>query len=332
MDDTTFCPVCFEEFKETGDHVPRLLPCTHTLCHRCVCELLRENILTCPQDRQEHPAKSGTISFPQNKYILKNLKEKPVTIEAGFERCEIHGRELSLYCKGKGCKKTICQLCHIGTHRSHNVVDILQELERQRDFLVTDIEHVTNDLMSRKNKLLAAKKNLGKMYTQSSEVLKRTKEEVAKIIDNVIKELEQNMENVSSTLDEKTVLIEEMLTMLNAIKQNVTTYTTINAVQVSLDTVERTKIKVLDTCKNVGFLKYFDYDSRLDERFKIVLSKKYLPILLDFNLDVKTFGKHNILLDINLTVARLCGKVMIPVTFVCFFVFVSLCGDCLVSS
>ena len=300
MDDTTFCPVCFEEFKETGDHVPRLLPCTHTLCHKCICDLLSENILTCPQDTLVHSAENGIISFPQNKYILKHLRNKTVTIEAGFERCETHERELSLYCKGEGCETAICQLCHIETHKSHNVVDILQEIERQRNLCVMDVEHVTNDLMSRKNKLLAAKKNLGKRYTQSSEVLKRTKEEVARIIDNVIKELEQNMENVSSTLDEKTILIEEMLTMLNAIKQNVTTYTTINAMRVSLEAVETTKIKVLDTCKDIGFLKYFDYDPRLDERFKISLTKKYLPIFLDFNLDVKTIGKHNILLDINL--------------------------------
>ena len=29
------CQVCFEEFEETGDHVPRLLPCTYTLCETC---------------------------------------------------------------------------------------------------------------------------------------------------------------------------------------------------------------------------------------------------------------------------------------------------------
>ena len=26
------CQVCFHEFREDGEHIPRLLPCTHTLC------------------------------------------------------------------------------------------------------------------------------------------------------------------------------------------------------------------------------------------------------------------------------------------------------------
>ena len=26
-DDVTNCPVCFEAYEETGDHVPRILPC-----------------------------------------------------------------------------------------------------------------------------------------------------------------------------------------------------------------------------------------------------------------------------------------------------------------
>ena len=28
------CQICLEYFEETGDHVPRLLPCTDTLCER----------------------------------------------------------------------------------------------------------------------------------------------------------------------------------------------------------------------------------------------------------------------------------------------------------
>ena len=33
VDDSTNCPICFEPHEEAGDHLPRLLPCTHTLCH-----------------------------------------------------------------------------------------------------------------------------------------------------------------------------------------------------------------------------------------------------------------------------------------------------------
>ena len=33
------CQICLEDFEETGDHVPRILPCSHSLCEKCLKEL-----------------------------------------------------------------------------------------------------------------------------------------------------------------------------------------------------------------------------------------------------------------------------------------------------
>ena len=70
------CQICFETFKETGEHIPRLLPCTHTLCETCIGHLVSDNSLTCPECRVKHSATNGVKSFPQNKYILMNMKRK----------------------------------------------------------------------------------------------------------------------------------------------------------------------------------------------------------------------------------------------------------------
>ena len=70
------CQVCFEEFEEDGAHVPRLLPCTHTLCHNCIGRLIQENRIECPECREKHEAKNEEKSFPQNKYILTQIKRK----------------------------------------------------------------------------------------------------------------------------------------------------------------------------------------------------------------------------------------------------------------
>ena len=80
-DDSAFCPVCFECYSELGVSVPRLLPCTHTMCHACVDTLIKNSTLVCPQDRKAHPAFSGVLSFPQNKYILKMITQGNVSDE-----------------------------------------------------------------------------------------------------------------------------------------------------------------------------------------------------------------------------------------------------------
>ena len=73
MEDTT-CSVCCEEFAETGDHVPRLLPCSHTMCNKCVKEISKKTFLVCVECRKKHTIPSKTKTFPQNKYILNALK------------------------------------------------------------------------------------------------------------------------------------------------------------------------------------------------------------------------------------------------------------------
>ena len=78
-DDTTNCPVCTEFYEECGDHLPLLLPCSHTLCHSCAVKLAKNGKLECPQDRHVHYGKGGDQMFPQNKYIMKNLEKKLIT-------------------------------------------------------------------------------------------------------------------------------------------------------------------------------------------------------------------------------------------------------------
>ena len=68
-------PFCLEDYKDSGNNIPRLFPCTHTVCERCLSELIQNNALQCPECRERHRAKSGIRSFPQNKYIITHLKK-----------------------------------------------------------------------------------------------------------------------------------------------------------------------------------------------------------------------------------------------------------------
>ena len=49
--------VCFNDFEENGDNVPRILPCSHTLCHTCLSQMIRQNKIECPECREKHEVK-----------------------------------------------------------------------------------------------------------------------------------------------------------------------------------------------------------------------------------------------------------------------------------
>ena len=74
-DRLTNCSVCFEPYSETGDHIPRILPCLHTFCERCIAELLDGDTFHCPECKIPHPAGNGAETFKLNKYVLSHIEK-----------------------------------------------------------------------------------------------------------------------------------------------------------------------------------------------------------------------------------------------------------------
>ena len=69
------CAVCLQEYTETGEFVPRILPCHDIDCERCIKRLLREACtlitlqgegcaLKCPVCRRQFYADKGFKTFP----------------------------------------------------------------------------------------------------------------------------------------------------------------------------------------------------------------------------------------------------------------------------
>ena len=119
------CQICLEDFEESGDHVPRILPCSHTLCEKCLKQLIQGKFVHCPECRKKHKAGNKERTFPQNQYIracihkkeAENMKREQEIVPVF---CEKHGKELILYCKKPECSTIICQTCLTRQHRGHD--------------------------------------------------------------------------------------------------------------------------------------------------------------------------------------------------------------------
>ena len=183
LDGLSSCPICFEDYEVQGDFIPRLLPCTHTLCQKCLQELLVDKSLQCPECRKRHPADSGIRSFPQNKYILSTIKrQEAIEKEPTFEVCEQHGRELILFCTEVFCQNAICSLCLSVYHRGHEVVDLQQLKEEKHKTLTTGITSLMEDLNINKEKMLALKAGFQKSGNACVTKIERNKAKTLKIV------------------------------------------------------------------------------------------------------------------------------------------------------
>ena len=127
------CPVCFEDYQTSGNQVPRIFPCSHTICQKCVESIISGTEFVCPICRKKFETEIGTMPGLENSYIMNTLKILARNKEERFQLCKEHRRELSLFCKGNQCGKVICQLCHLESHDGHNVVDVVKEHQKNID-------------------------------------------------------------------------------------------------------------------------------------------------------------------------------------------------------
>ena len=220
LEEILSCQVCFEEFEEDGAHVPRLLPCTHTLCHTCVGQLIQGTRIECPERREKHEAKKEEKSFPQNKYILVQMKRKTPRLQrdqSPIEKCSEHGKELNIFCKEAGCKRVICLSCLSQGHKKHEVVEIEDRKKEMMATLQKNIEAVTDNLQRKMRNIRVAKKDVVEKFKNNLKELKMKKEELMKQYDNMIKETENQMKQIDikanrdlNTMNENVNLLQDM--------------------------------------------------------------------------------------------------------------------------
>ena len=230
------CQVCFEEFTEDGAHAPRILPCSHTLCHTCIGQLIKDWI-ECPECRQKHKTTNKERSFPQNKYIVTLMKRKMCNEQltlSEFQTCEEHGKELNMFCKESQCNKPICRTCLRTQHRRHDVTEIE---EMQKEILMEKIASVEMNLEANLKIISEASKNIADKTKLAIENLKKKKKEMVKHFDKMIKETEEQSKLENMRIDNEVSSMNSNLDLIKSIRRN-TENLTFQEIMNNLETVD----------------------------------------------------------------------------------------------
>ena len=222
LDDYLSCQICFENFEEDGDHVPRILPCHHTLCESCIKGMIQLNKILCPECREEHAAKKQEKSFQQNKYILvqvsrkkkKNHKDEGAKVDV----CPQHKKEIIFFCEEDGCKIPICKTCLTKEHKKHDVVEIE---DKKKEALLKNIESTKKDLIQKISILFQAKDDVQRKTKLTMNDLKKAKKEMNKKFDVMIKEAENKMKDATTSIENDVAMINENILLLEQMKINI---------------------------------------------------------------------------------------------------------------
>ena len=218
------CQICLEDFQDSGKLIPRILPCNHTACERCLGLLLRRNSLTCPECNASKVGVKSVKDFPQNKYILaviemKKEEERKTEKRAALKNCEEHAKELTLFCKNDECKSAICATCLTNSHRQHDVVDFKMEEKELVDKLIDAIKNVE----AKKEDVSGVVEEAKRLNEMCLKKLQERKEDLIGVItnhyDRFIKDVTQQLHELKS--NKEVVNTERILQTLKAIEEEI---------------------------------------------------------------------------------------------------------------
>ena len=146
-------------------------------------------------------------------------------ISDDLERCEEHGKELSLFCREPGCQKYICVSCS-EQHRKHNI----QNSEDMRSELLQEMNLLIENLESR-IKLGSDMKNDVSIKIKECIANLEKKEELFDHINNMIAEAENEEKQTIHRVDDAVSIMNEKLALLCSMKQNFKSVERINLIK-----------------------------------------------------------------------------------------------------
>ena len=272
MSEMLSCPVCLEEYSETGDRVPRLLPCSHTLCHGCVRLLLTrgKETVTCPEDRVSHRAHEGERSFPQTRYVLEIIKQHQQQ-KPKYEMCSRHGRECSLYCDSPQCKKQICQLCLIQEHRDHDCADLEQKRQEFCQRLLNTVDGLSEELLETKKSLMAARQEVSMKTQRSIRDIQKTQDEFLKQFAAMMREVQEQSKDSNKHFDKELKVIEDTIAMLQEIRESTDVETdSQETVSLRLDQIAKNTRDFFFRFPAARTLSYREYRAPLPEAVRVL--------------------------------------------------------------
>ena len=253
------CPLCCESYTERGEHVAKLLPCTHIACGKCIAGIYRrfDKSLHCPICTKKHVYNDGVESISDNQYILMQIKKNEQ------DTCCIHQRELCLFCNGPDCQKPICPLCLKNDHKEHDFDDLTEARKKKYHDLMKRLEIF-------RNKLNSSKETLSKLEEKNAFQCENCKAKLELGREASIKKLNENFDKLVADVDrqkmkvdeqisETMAIIDDDLLMTESIEETSSEGSSCNSMSEKLETVRSMTTSHLNTLSKLETCKYYEY-------------------------------------------------------------------------
>ena len=147
-----------------------------------------------------------------------------------------------MLCTDSLCKKEICRLCLIKSHKSHNVVDLEEKQKKNYRRLMKNIEKVSEMLTEEMRTNRACHEGLKNEYEKSLKMIKLRKEELVRKISEHMDKLEteifEHRRDQDTEIQNEKETIETNTEMLQGIQDDVNEMPTLEDIEIKSELVE----------------------------------------------------------------------------------------------
>ncbi|KAM9314613.1 tripartite motif-containing protein 2 isoform 3-T3 [Pholidichthys leucotaenia] len=178
------CSICLDRYEN-----PKVLPCLHTFCERCLQNYIPAHSLTlsCPVCRQTSILPEKGVAALQNNFFITNLMDvlqrapsscsqeaaalsNITTVATGqLLSCPNHGGSLmEFYCPP--CETAMCQECTSGEHGEHPTVPLKDVVEQHKASLQSQLDAVKKRLPEIDSALQMLSEILQQLTNQKSSI------------------------------------------------------------------------------------------------------------------------------------------------------------------
>ncbi|XP_041838978.1 tripartite motif-containing protein 2 isoform X2 [Melanotaenia boesemani] len=178
------CSICLDRYEN-----PKVLPCLHTFCERCLQNYIPVHSLTlsCPVCRQTSILPEKGVAALQNNFFITNLMDvlqrapdscsqeaatlnNITTVATGqLLSCPNHGGSvMEFYCPP--CETAMCQECTSGEHGEHPTVPLKDVVEQHKASLQDQLDAVKKRLPEINSALLTLSEILQQLTNQKSSI------------------------------------------------------------------------------------------------------------------------------------------------------------------
>ena len=271
MDNIAVCPVCSQDYKVEGSHVPRILACFHTVCEGCIRnKLCKGSSLECPQCGTVHSAESGIENIPENEYIISHIKKmverSPVkkSQTKGWEReCQKHGKIQSIFCNESECQMPICLMCLKDDHKAHDFSDLEEVAEERCAILLEDVRSMKETLQKEKEEFLAVQKIVAQNCQECILEINSVKADLISEIDKramgLVFDITEHKKKVDTSVNKLVVNIDEKLGIVKDLETITNTATIFEVKPEKLEKLKDTKKQIQSTFSETKYCTALTY-------------------------------------------------------------------------